>query len=71
MRIRGDHVHTGMSKQLVLTEEILTTFRIYILLQNLKLYRISAVKDFAKHVCKNEHGMFQSILNLLCLKKYM
>ncbi len=38
-------------------------------IHTLKLYKISAVTFFAKYVCKKEHGMFKSILNLLCLKK--
>ncbi len=69
------HVQAGISKQLVLTEGLFTDsrlqiaeFRIYILLHTFKWYRISAVTFFAKYVCKKKHGMFKSILNLLCLK---
>ncbi len=33
---------------------------------------ISALGDiFENYVCKKEHGMFKSILNLFCLKKQM
>ncbi len=70
------HVQAGISKQLVLTEGLFTDsrlqiaeFRIYILLHTFKWYRISAVTFFVKYVCKKtKHGMFKSILNLLCLK---